>query len=135
MPYPNFYAARITSPKQYTSHRYQKNKFGQGIDVVWGIKDGKAHIQAIRFAKSKFSASEAKAWLKRHGHKAELKEDAGPASTIMGPAAIPTVTTQSSDIARFANKIGPMVSRQGDRKKKTLRETLEMIVDGKTNIG
>ena len=103
--------------------------------MVFGLKDGKSHLQAIRFNISKFTPGKAKEWLKEHKRKyisfhpaspkKKVKEDAVPVV-----ASTPTTTTVTGDIATFADKIGPMVSRQGDRKKKTLRETLEYIVNG-----
>jgi len=133
MPYPNYHSARIISPKKFKKYAYKK--IGKGIDLVLGIDEDSrvveaTHVQAYRFDKNKWTPEAAKAWLKKHGkkyisfHTATVKEDAGPAG-------IPTVTTTSADIARFPDKVGPMVSRQGDRKKKkTLRETLEYIVNG-----
>ena len=132
MPLPNYYSARILDPKLFKKHHYDKNKFGEDVDVIWGIKDGKASVQAIRFSKSKYSKALVNTWLKRNNFKAmTIEEDAGPASTIMGPANMPTTTT--ADIAQYVKRVGPMVSRQGDRKKKkkekTIKETLEWIVD------
>jgi len=132
MPYPNYYSARIIDPKLFTKHRYDKNKFGEGVDAVWGIKDNKASLQSIRFAKTKFTKAVAKAWLRKHNYKATIEEDAGPPSTIMGPA---NYTTSTSDIAQFADKVGPVVSRQGDRKKKkkkdkSLKDIMESITNG-----
>lgn len=48
--------------------------------------------------------------------------------------AVPTATTTTSDIAVFAKRMLPIVSRQGDRKKKTLREMLEYITNDSTDI-
>lgn len=142
MPFPNYHSARLIEPKKFKKYAYKK--VGKGIDMVFGIDeeleqelDEKTHLQAIRFDKNKWSVADAKAWLKKHGKKyisftpASIKEDAGPASEPSGPGNIvPTVTTHSSDIAQYVKRVGPMVSRQGDKKKKTLKETLEYIVNG-----
>ncbi len=67
LPLPNFHSARIKSPKKYKRFAYKKNEFGSGVDVVYGIKaDGKSEVQAIRFARSKFTADQAKSWIKKH---------------------------------------------------------------------
>jgi hypothetical protein len=67
MPYPGYHSARINNPDKYPKKRYGKDKFGTGIDVIWGITDtGKSEVQAIRFDKTKFTAEEARAWLKKH---------------------------------------------------------------------
>lgn len=67
MPYPNEHAARINSPKKYKKFNRVNDKFGSGIDVIFGITDkNKSEIQAIRFDKKKFDVKEAKKWLKDH---------------------------------------------------------------------
>ena len=77
MPYPSEHAARLADPAKYVQFRRENDKFGPGIDVVWGItRDGKVEIQAIRFDAAKYTADEAKAWLKDHGHKPILFEPA-----------------------------------------------------------
>jgi hypothetical protein len=69
MPYPNEHSARINSPSKYDSFARKNDVGGAGIDFIFGIKEGKSEIQAIRFDASKFSPAEARAWLKAHGHK------------------------------------------------------------------
>lgn len=67
MPFPNEHAARLKDPGKYKRFRRQKNKGGQGVDFIFGVTpEGKAEIQAVRFAKTKFTVPEAKAWLKKH---------------------------------------------------------------------
>lgn len=75
MPYPNEHAARLHSLEKYMRFRRENNAFGSGIDVIWGISEGKpTEIQAIRFDKKKFTVSEAKTWLKDHDYKTILFE-------------------------------------------------------------
>jgi len=77
IPYPNEHSARLKSPGKYIRFRRQNDKFGSGIDAIFGItKDGKAELQAIRFDKTKFTVSQARAWLKAHDHKPILFESA-----------------------------------------------------------
>jgi hypothetical protein len=67
MPYPNEYAARINEPDKYKSIKRESNKFGQGIDVIWGITDkSTTEVQAIRFNKGAFSSEEVHTWLRKH---------------------------------------------------------------------
>ena len=67
MPFPGFSSARLTDPDSYDKKRYGKDELGPGIDVIYGItSEGKAEIQAIRFSVTKFTAEQAKAWLKKH---------------------------------------------------------------------
>ena len=68
MPYPNEYAARIHDPSKYKSIHRENNKFGEGIDVIWGtLPDGKTEVQAIRFSKGHTSEA-VHAWLKAHDY-------------------------------------------------------------------
>lgn len=69
MPMENFISARVESPKKYDKFRYGKDVLGRGIDVVYGIKDNKTEIQAIRFDKEKFTKEEVKKWMKNHKKK------------------------------------------------------------------
>ena len=65
-PYPNEHAARLKDPSQYDSFARKNNDFGDGIDAIYGIKSGKSELQAIRFKSNKFTAAEARKWLKDH---------------------------------------------------------------------
>ena len=69
LPYPNEHAARITDPDQYDSMRRKNNEMGDGVHVIYGIKDGKSEVQAIRFDAKKFTPAEAKKWCKDHDFK------------------------------------------------------------------
>lgn len=64
-PYPNEHAARLRDPDQYDEFRRRNDGGGDGVDFVFGIKEGEdgAELQAIRFRLSKFTAAEARAWL------------------------------------------------------------------------
>jgi len=70
MPYPNEHAIRLNPPGKYERIRRQNDKFGSGIDALFGVtSDGKTEVQAIRFDKSKFTVEQAKKWLKDHDYK------------------------------------------------------------------
>lgn len=76
MPYPNEYAARIHEPGKYKEIRRENNKFGEGIDVIWGVtSEGKTEVQAIRFNKNKFTSAQVTSWLTKHNYTA-LKVEA-----------------------------------------------------------
>ena len=66
MPYKNEHAARIRDPRQYDALRRRNDAGGNGVDFIFGIKDGTSEIQAIRFKSDTFTAAQAKAWLKRN---------------------------------------------------------------------
>jgi hypothetical protein len=79
MPYPGEHAARIRDPDQYPKDgiRRQNNKFGRGIDVIFGIRaDGKSEVQAIRFDSTLFTVADAKKWLQDHDYHPILFEPA-----------------------------------------------------------
>lgn len=76
-PYANEHAGRLTDPGQYKRFARQNDKGGPGVDFVFGITaDGKTELQAIRFDAQRFTAIEAKAWLKEHDNKTILFEPA-----------------------------------------------------------
>jgi uncharacterized protein len=75
-PYPNEHAARITDPEQYDSFSRENDAFGEGIDAIYGIKDGVSELQAIRFDKEKWSVQDAEMWLDEHDYDPILFEPA-----------------------------------------------------------
>ena len=65
-PYPNEHAARLKDPGQYDSLRRVNDEGGNGVDFIYGIKEGTTEVQAIRFRSSVFTAAEARTWLADH---------------------------------------------------------------------
>ena len=65
-PYPNEHAARMTDPDQYDELRRENDAGGDGIDFIYGIKEGESEIQAVRFDAQQFTPAEARAWLSDH---------------------------------------------------------------------
>jgi HK97 family phage major capsid protein/HK97 family phage prohead protease len=65
-PYPNEHAARLKDPEQYDSLRRVNDEGGNGVDFIYGIKEGESEVQAIRFRSSVFTAAEARTWLADH---------------------------------------------------------------------
>lgn len=71
-PYENEHSGRIENPDKYDEFRRQNDKFGAGIHAIFGILKGpprKVELQAIRFSADKFTAEEARKWLKDHDYK------------------------------------------------------------------
>jgi HK97 family phage major capsid protein/HK97 family phage prohead protease len=62
-PYPNEHAARMTDPDQYDELRRENNAGGEGVDFIYGIKEGESEIQAVRFDAQQFTPDEARQWL------------------------------------------------------------------------
>lgn len=108
MPYPNYHSARIADPDKYPKKRYEKDKFGEGIDVVWGVTEsGKAEVQAIRFDAGKWTAAKAKKWLKDHDHKAISFEAATEAShgVILRSEHPPSLAIMAGGSQRFTKEL------------------------------
>lgn len=77
MPFPNEHAARLEDPGKYVRFRRENDKFGPGVDAIWGIKsDGKVELQAIRFDAKRYTETEARAWLKDHDYSPKVFEPA-----------------------------------------------------------
>jgi hypothetical protein len=74
MPYSNEHSARIKEPGDFESDSFRRvnDKFGAGIDAIFGRLKGETTltVQAIRFDAKKFTAAEARKWLKDHDYKA-----------------------------------------------------------------
>ena len=77
-PYPTEHAARLRDPGQYDEFRRENNAGGEGVDFIYGIKDGESELQAIRFSIEQFTAEQARQWLAEHDHTAiEFEEATG----------------------------------------------------------
>lgn len=73
MPFPNYHTSRQQDPGKYESIRTSKNKFGEGIDVLFGVKKGgSVEVQSIHFLASKFTVAEARKWLREHNYKTNI---------------------------------------------------------------
>jgi len=69
MPYLNEHAVRIQPPSKYERFRREDDKFGVGIDAIWGITaDGKVELQALRFDAKRYTLDEVRKWLKEHDY-------------------------------------------------------------------
>ena len=72
MPYPHEHAARVREPGDFDPKSFRRKNIAPGIDIIVGkLKngDGAMVTQTYRFDSSKFTAEEAKAWLKKHNVK------------------------------------------------------------------
>jgi len=75
-PFANEHAARQADPKLFDSFKRQPLKGADGVSAIYGIKAGKAAIQSLRFDAKKWTASKAKAWLKKNGFSSTGFEEA-----------------------------------------------------------
>jgi len=78
-PYPNFHAARMKSPGSFVRIRVLRT-LPNGVMIYGGPlrsdPRGGAKTQSFRFPKDKFTARQAKAWLREHDHSYTLFEPA-----------------------------------------------------------
>jgi HK97 family phage prohead protease len=77
-PYEGEHAARIRDPLEFDSFRRRNDEGGQGVDFIYGIKDGAADIQSIRFKVEFFTEEQALEWLDRNDFEPLLFEPAAP---------------------------------------------------------
>jgi HK97 family phage major capsid protein/HK97 family phage prohead protease len=76
-PFPNEHAARLVDPDKFVSFRRDNDAGGAGIDFIYGIlAAGGTELQAIRFAKSRFTPAEARDWLSKHDFQPIMFEEA-----------------------------------------------------------
>src|SRR5271157_1886906 len=77
MPYENFHAARLQSPKKFDKEKttkggelYNKIKVPKSIEILWGHLKGKEKeewaAQSLHFSVEKWTSKEAKEWLKEN---------------------------------------------------------------------
>lgn len=68
MPYINEHAARIISPEKFQKKSFRRKNIYNGIDIIIGKLIGQDSMttQAYRFDAKKYTANEAKKWLKDH---------------------------------------------------------------------
>ncbi len=80
MPYPNEHAARLVDPDRFDADSFRRvnDKFGEGIHAIFGKLKGEENmtLQAIRFDAGKFTAEEARQWLKAHDYEPIAFEEA-----------------------------------------------------------
>jgi hypothetical protein len=68
VPYPKEHSARVRDPGDFQEGSFRRKDLGGGVSIVLGRLKGETTMtaQAYRFDKDKFSAEEARAWLKKH---------------------------------------------------------------------
>ncbi len=78
MPYPNFHAARVRSPRDFQKGSFRTKTLDNGIIIIMGRLKGKTTMtaQSYRFPKSKFTVAQARKWIKDNKIKVILFESA-----------------------------------------------------------
>ena len=70
MPYPNEHACRLNSPDKYdrfARKNCDRKVSGKCVDVIYGIKEGKTEVQALRYPKDSWEAAAARSHCKDEG--------------------------------------------------------------------
>lgn len=104
MPYPNEHSCRLHDPKKYDEFRRTNDKFGSGIDAIFGIiikPKRVSELQAIRFDKNKHTVAQAKAWCKDHNHKCIKFEAAG--KKVLAISGVIGWEVEAQDVRDFLN--------------------------------
>jgi hypothetical protein len=90
MPFLNFHAASVRLPGSFVEESIKEINQSQGGSIRFdggrlkSDPEGSAVVQAVRFAKEKFTPAEAKAWLKEHDFKALQFEEASKEDSVDG---------------------------------------------------
>lgn len=68
MPYPGEHSARVKNPGSFQEDSFRRQNIADGIDIIIGNLNGENELttQAYRFKVDKFTAKEARSWLKDH---------------------------------------------------------------------
>jgi hypothetical protein len=68
MPYEGWHSARVRDPGDFQPDSFRRKNIAPGVDIIMGRLKGETTMtaQAYRFAADKFTASEARAWLKKN---------------------------------------------------------------------
>ena len=126
-PYPNEHAARLKDPDQYDSFRRVNDEFGDGIDAIYGIKDGTTELQAIRFDKQKYTVAESKEWLKSHDFDPILFEEASERSEMESTI---TVTDEISTVETVEEVITETIVEERKMAERLTRaDAMEAVVE------
>ena len=104
-PFPNEHAARVANPDNF-ARIVQLQKLPNGIRILGGpLKsdpEGSGKPQSYRFQRTKFTPSEAKAWLSEHDIKVQLFENAtGETKSIYENYAPQFIKNVSKDVAEI----------------------------------
>jgi hypothetical protein len=105
MVYPNDHIAEVRSEGTYVDLQRDNDRFGDGIDVVWGVlpedeagpEGGRTEIQSLRFDTNQFSKKEAKDWLEKYDLDVEFFMQSGQDQT-QDPANDGDTSTESERV-------------------------------------
>jgi hypothetical protein len=127
-PYPNEHACRLKSPNQYEKFARKNCEAkvnGKCVDFIYGIKEGKSELQAMRFDKAKWDAGDARAYCEENKGKFE------PAS---GTAEAPKAETKQpkENIVENKNPSCPQCGKEVAKKEDAKSEKGQKVKQGET---
>lgn len=92
MPFPNEHACRLENPDKYPKKRRincDQKSDGKCIDVIYGIiRPGKSDVQALRYPKETWTASEARNHCSGRGGSFEAASDGDGANNPESPLVV-----------------------------------------------
>jgi hypothetical protein len=65
--FPDEHIAVLRSPAQFDSLHRKDNFLAEGVDTIFGLKQGEAELQAFCFRSCRFTRAQARAWLRERG--------------------------------------------------------------------
>lgn len=136
-PYPNEHAARQLDPSEW--HVVGSKEVQPGVRLLFAKRDPKderepVQVQAVRFDRTKFSAEEARAWLKAHDYKAGEFEAASPPSSDSEEGAPPS--SQAQPPAPPGDRMNPdEMQKMIDELKMQLAAKDKMIAELNAKLG
>jgi hypothetical protein len=130
-PYPNEHAARIKDPSEFKEDSFKNKKIEDGIRIIIGkLKDGGETMvtQAYRFDVKKFTAEEAKIWLKDHKIK-YIKFEAATGKEVNQPIINMNISMDniSVEISNITKKIEDL-NKSVERFEKSLIEKCDSLM-------
>lgn len=139
-PYPNEHSCRIKQPGQFDSFArkncYKKHN-GKCIDFIFGIKEGKAEIQALRFDKDVWTAAAAKSVCSDFGGSFEAAKSIELIDDYLEKTQLPENLRSESEVEQINDKptyydllLGGTqdVKSDGDSKAKKQDAIVELLV-------
>jgi len=83
MPYIGEHAVRLREPERYQRFRRENDKFGDGIDAIWGITpDGEVELQGLRFDAERYDLDTVREWVQEHEYEPLEIEPARPKESL-----------------------------------------------------
>ena len=129
-PYPNEHACRLNSPDKYDS--FARKKCGQKhdekcIDVIYGIKDNKSEIQALRYKKDIWTAEDAKKHCGTRGGQFEAARESSSVEEFETKDAIFRIIWRKGEVPPEDITLEDLISWLEDAEENSLQHELRTL--------